>query len=191
MRRSLGLSGTEIAALRETAAQYLRALRKDHTNWTQEDALKEIGAPRTAYFIELAEEAGFPSTSHPCQVEADAVMDLACKGVWSPLVIAEETGIPEVRVNQLLVQCPPPYGAVPFGEAPYGSHRSGSDGKTWVPRKVTVTGQLSYRGHLYCLGKQYRGRLALVREESAKLVVNCRDRPRLELAVRQARKERS
>lgn len=184
MRRNKKLSKTELATLREAATRFLRALHREHADWTDEDALKAIGAPSTPFFLELAQDAGFPPRDLPSQVETDAVAALARQGVWSSLVIAEETRIPEIHVRRILSACAAPYGAAPFGTTPYGSHRESSDGKSWVPRKITVNGQLSYRGHLYTLGRPYRGRYALVREECAKLLVDCRCRPRLELAAR-------
>lgn len=178
------ISAVEIVALQEAATRLLRVLRKENADWTDADALKAIGAPSTHLFRELARSAGFPPRVPAFQAETDAVAALTLQGVWSSLVIAEETGIPESRVRQLLALCPPTYGSAPFGEVPYGSNRRSSDGKVWVPRKITVNGQLSYRGYLYTLGRPYRGRYAKVREECAKVIVVCQGRPCLELAPR-------
>lgn len=183
-RRDRSSLTAQNAALREAAARYFVVLRQEHPEWTREDALKAIGAPDTSLFHKFAREAGFQPRTFTQASESEIVSALVQQGVWSPRVITEESGISEVRVCQILSGCPAPYGIAPYGSAPYGNNRNISDGCSWVARKINVNGQLSYRGHLYCLGKDYRGRYALVKEEKSRLIVVCKDRPRIELAVR-------
>lgn len=178
------ISNADLRGLKQAALEHLRYLHSQHQDWLVEEALSAIKAPNTDLFKCLAAAAGFREPMHSNSGEFAAVMDLVRQGVWSSQVIAEEVRVPEDRVRQILTQCPIRYGTAPFGITPYGSSRNSSDGKSWVPRKISVNGQLSYRGHLYCLGKRYRGRHALVKEVATRLIVDCRDRPRLELAVR-------
>jgi hypothetical protein len=76
------------------------------------------------------------------------------------------------------------YGVAPYGKAPYGGNRRTSDGGQAVPRRVTVQGQLSYRGKLYTLGVAYRGRKCEVRERVDQLLVTFGDRRPLYLTKR-------
>lgn len=76
------------------------------------------------------------------------------------------------------------YGMSPFGAIPFGGYRKVSDGKMQVPRQVSPAGQLSYRGRLYTLGAQYRGRQAWILEFGNRLVVSIEGVPPLELSKR-------
>jgi len=80
------------------------------------------------------------------------------------------------QLHATLPQTDPGYGAVPFGTAPYGGTRRVSDGKSSVPRRVTINGQVSYRGRMYSIGRDYAARTCMVFERGTQLLMLFHDR---------------
>ena len=68
------------------------------------------------------------------------------------------------------------YGSAPFGKASYGGTRRTSDGKSSVPRRVTVNGQVCYRGQMYSIGRMYAGRTCQICERGDQLLLMFHDR---------------
>lgn len=158
----------------------LRYLRTQHPEWTDSDCATALTLPNDDVFRAQFHAACPPDTD---ALSVARVTALHQAGVWSTTVIAEESGVPEPLVRELLAQ-PMGYGCLPFGVTPFGARRAQSDGTRAVPRRVTLMGQLSYRGKLYTLGQPYRGRMAWILERTESLVVTFADRPTLHLAMR-------
>lgn len=140
--------------------------------------------PGSAFFFELAKEAGFRLRQESTPEELVAVAQACIRGARSEDLIAKETGLPSERITQILGSFAQGYGQAPFGIAPYGGSRRFSDGRSMVPRRITSVGQLSYRGHTYTLGAAYRNRIAMLVERGSRLTLTFADRPPLDLASR-------
>jgi hypothetical protein len=169
-------------ALRRIALCHMRHLRSTHPQWACEDLISALEMPRTALLLELAVSAGFTSRSCLSAEEVLAVTRTQGQGVCSHQVIALETGIPIERVRMILERQGAGYGGTPYGKTPYGRNRQYADGGAEVARRITVNGQMSYRGRMYNLGTAYRGRLAMVREDGRRLAVIIADQPPIFLA---------
>src|SRR5258708_8841808 len=151
-------------SLKRIALEHFKLLRIQQPRWHCEDLLLSLELSPTALLHELAGLAGFKSRAEPSVQEVCAVAGKWMHGVSSPEAIASETNLPVERVHQILDFAQSGYGTSRYGEAPYGGNRKYSDGKSSVPRRVTVKGQLTYRGHTYTLGTAYRGRTVLLQE---------------------------
>jgi hypothetical protein len=158
-------------ALQRLAADLFAQLHVQHPSWCLEEAVAHLKLPRTALLIELLSNAGFPPRREPTPAETLAVDSALLHGVWSERVIAAETGIDVHRVRTIVQMRRGGYGSTPYGKEAYGGNRQTSDGSKAVPRRVTVTGQMSYRGRVYTLGAVYRGRQARVLERGQQLLV--------------------
>lgn len=171
--------------LQRIAVLYFQSLNQQHPEWTVEDLAFELNMPTTTLLIRLARTSGFTSTHDPTVYEIDKIRMLIKKGVWSEQVLCSETGISPEKVQQCILLLRAAYGLSPYGQMPYGGrNRKVSDGKSQVSRRVTNSGQFSYRGHLYTLGSSYRGRIAKLHELGKELIVTFNDRPKLILACR-------
>ena len=162
-------------SLQRVAALHFAQLRHEHRDWHAEELFAALGLPQTALLLELAGKVGFQPRSAPTPMETLAVAKLCLKGIADPEIIAEQTGIAGLRVKAILEMRECGYGTSPYGKAPYGGNRKFSDGRSQVPRRITRQGQLSYRGHLYSLGRLYRCRQALVKETGRDIVVRFQD----------------
>ena len=59
----------------------------------------------------------------------------------------------------------------PYGLGGYGHCKVVAEGDAEVARRVSLTGQMTYRRQTYCLGRANRGRVAWVRERGGRLAV--------------------
>lgn len=171
-------------SLQRIAQAFFMQLRASHPEWSREDLFEVLSVAPTGLLCEMADRSGFRPKSDASGEEIAEVAARCLAGTWSDVVISQQTGIPLQRVRKVLSSLGVGYGSEPYGNRPYGSRRKRSDGRSLVERKVTVTGQMSYKGELYSLGKRYRGRVAKIREERDLLVVSFPDLPTLRLPCR-------
>ncbi len=171
-------------ALQRLSLAYLKELRHRHPEWKLDDPIAEFELPRTALFLDMAQKAGFVDAATPTAEQVCAVAGMVMRGMWSEATISSGLGIPIETVRAIFESHSKGYGTAPFGVSAYGGNRAFSNGKNGVSRRVTVAGQLSYRGKIYTLGAAYRGRNALVCEKGKQILVSFRDRSPLVLTRR-------
>ena len=94
----------------------------------------------------------------------------AAATIWSPQVIADELNLPLAEVEATLAETAG-YGTAPYGLGAYGRCKAVAEGDAEVIRRVSLTGQMTYRRQTYCLGRANRGRMAWVREVGSRLMV--------------------
>jgi hypothetical protein len=174
-------------ALRAIATSFFRNIRKEHPEWTTKVLLENLDLPHTALMLDLAATAGFCCGAEPTTDEICAILAQQMNGIHSAEAISCQTGIALQKVQRVLETRAGGYGKAPYGYAPYGSNRAVSNGKASVSRRITVKGQLSYRGNRYSLGALYRGRTVFVRERESDLLVTWSDRSPLHLTRYQSR----
>jgi len=172
-------------ALKGTVLRYFRELRAGHPDWFIETIYKELDLPKTALVKDLAAKAGFLEGRTPTPDEVCAVARLCIKGARTEQEIADNLGISIEKVQAVFEGYGLGYGVQPYGISPYGGNKSFSDGKKAVPRRVSMQGQLSYRGHMYTMGRPYRGRNVRVLEDGQQLHVAVNGGPTIRLARRQ------
>jgi hypothetical protein len=170
--------------LRKLALAYLCDLRRRHANWFLEDVLESLKGDNSPELAEMAVHAGFRPKTEPSAREVALVLPLLTKYPREESIISKESGLPEDRVRAVFLFCQAGQGD--YGVCVYGS-RKVSDGITDVQRRITATGQFSYRGKLYTIGVQYRGKIATLKEQGKGLVVTCKGMPQLKLTLREDR----
>jgi len=170
------LSQQDCDALIKTAYFYLGELRNANPNWTFEDLINWLHLPNSKVLREIFNQVGIRGASSGF-TKMNEMLTLRAKGVWCDEVIAEETGASIEYVKAVSGACVAGFGKSPFGIGNFGRNRGLSDGKSFVLRRVSKAGQLSYKGRLYTLGASYRGRIAMIRAEAMRLVVIFGDRP--------------
>ena len=171
-------------ALCSIALAHFNHLHSTHPGWHLEDLLQHLNLRPSKELAALAAQAGFKEGTEPTPDEVLRVARVCILGISSPQIIAKESGLPVERVQKILGLYSGGYGTSPYGKAPYGGNRKFSKDGNAVPRRVTVQGQLSYRGKKYTLGVAYRGRRCEVRERRGQLVLTFGDRRPLYLTRR-------
>lgn len=174
-------------ALQRIAREFFLQARKANPAWTVEDFFEAHSIPQTALMQELAKAVGFSTRTEPTQKEIALIQAMLAKGIVEEFSLAQETGIDVHRIRKAILLLQDSYGEGSFGVATYGGNRQVSDGRSSVPRKVTLNGQLYYRGHVYNLGTNYRGRIAMVCDQGKQIVAVFNDRPTLVLDSRHYR----
>jgi hypothetical protein len=162
-------------ALRHVTVKYFKELLQRNPNWHFDDLVAELDLPRTALFFDLAAEAGITVSAGPTPEQICIVASMVMRGGWSESSIASELGIPIDSVRTIFESFSKGYGNSPYGVSGYGGNRKFASGNTSVPRRVTIAGQLKYRGRTYTLGAAYRSRNARVQECGRQLLVTFND----------------
>lgn len=171
-------------ALQRIAREFFLQARNANPAWTVEDFFAAYSIPHTALMQGLAKGAGFSNRTEPTPEEIALIQAMLAKGIVEEFSLAQETGIDVLRIRKAVLQLQASYGESSFGVATYGGNRQVSDGRSSVPRRVTLNGQLYYRGHVYNLGTNYRGRIAMVCDQGRQIVAVFSDRPTLVLDSR-------
>jgi hypothetical protein len=182
MQNSRGKTGNSTRvnwnALQTIALQYLKDVCLKSPGQSSQDILKKLDLPPTQLFFDLARQAGF-SDNPPASPELTcAIAALFVRGIVSEQAIAKELSVSPELVLSVLESHKNMYGSAPYGAGSFGC-REYSNGNKIVPRQVTMSGQMSYRGENYTLGASYRGRRAMVREKGNHIFVAFVDRPSL------------
>jgi hypothetical protein len=178
------ISDGDWAIARRMIRNYFANLRLLYPSLTVSELLNELALPDLPWLRNFAVEAGFFQDSFVAEYDHSIVLSQFQRGVWSPIILSQETGIPLERVITIVTQAHE-YGVGAYGLTPYGhGNRDVSDGNIPVLRRVSVVGQMCYRGHSYSLGNLYRGRTASVMERGPEVIVSFGDRPTLHLAKR-------
>jgi hypothetical protein len=181
-----GAPGSLTRTQREAAAwEVLRLclpyVRQVHPDWTPERLLAESGIlpdPTIVALIRALDSAIDQPPSYP-DADHQRVIAAITVGIWSPRVIADETGISLDRVRSIIAHAG--YGLQPYGVGGYGRCRRPSIDGDAVRRRISSRGQMTYRRRTYSLGKLYRGRIAWIAERGQLLQVSVGDRPTVEL----------
>ena len=152
-----------------------------HPAWTTDDVLAFYQLAPTAFILELATRAGFRTNANGECNEMNIDSHPVPLGENIVEYIATATGLPLDFIQPQLGPIPSGFGEGEYGKTSYGYCRSYSDGGKPVQRKVTSKGQLSYRKHLYTLGKTYSGQIATIIEQGQILAVSFENSPPLTL----------
>jgi len=171
-------------ALKRISLLYFKELRTRKPTLSIDDVVTELNLPKSGLIFELLRDACFRDKEAVTAEQACAVASMCLRGVWSQTVISQETGISTQKVDGILRSLKGGYGQLPYGKCSYGGSRKTSTNNQPVSRRVTIAGQLSYRGKTYTLGASYRGRNATVRERGEQLLVTFSDRSPLYLSKR-------
>lgn len=171
-------------ALQRIALRYFKDLRRTRGDCTATDVIAEMNLPETALILELLAKAGLREKERPTPDEVCAVAGMCIRGIWSESTISKESKIPIETVSAIFESFALGHGQAPYGLAPYGGNRRVSKNNQPVPRRITIVGQLNYRGKTYTLGAAYGGRNAMVREQDEQLLVTFIDKSPLYLTRR-------
>ena len=153
-----------LKALKPYVLKVFSQKSKNISGLSAETFLKGEGLPTSGLFLALAIEAGFQAEgTHSIQSKKTDV-DLKCKAELKQPAIG--------------------YGQEPYGSSPYGRFRGTSNGKSSVKRRVTRTGQFSYRGQLYNLGRKSAGNIVVLVEQEDRLFINIPSRGLVNLALK-------
>ena len=112
-----------------------------------------------------------------------SVLKAVSDGIWSIYIIAEECQTDTAIVHRI-ISMNGGYGKQPYGRFAYGRCKVISKGGSSVQRRVSTTGQLTYRTKVYTLGKAFRGRTASVIDRGVTLEISFGDRQTLSLTNR-------
>lgn len=169
--------------LKRLTLRQLERVRTEHPEWSHERLFTEMGLPHTALLEDLAAEAGFRPEDAPSLEQANQIVALFARGIWALEVLAEETGLSVECITGVLDRHKLGYGIGPFGQEAFGGKRfrQRSRNGNAVLRKVTLMGQMTYGNRTYTLGREYRGRIASVREDGERLLADFPDRPSITL----------
>lgn len=161
--------------LQKLSLLFLKELHAKNPELRREDVLKMLALPNTSLMLDLLNSAGFTSKIEPSPGEILAVAATLMAGATSPEIVARETQVSLEIVNKVIAMKGAGYGTSAFGIGGYGNSREVSKGHALVRRRVTVNGQISYRGNIYSLGRVYGGRTVTLFERKKEIVVNLGD----------------
>jgi len=175
--RPLGLRADEIAR------RALRLLLKKTSIDTAAEALSLLGLPSTPASLAVLRSLGFTGDdyAHLDPALRQQIVTALESGVWSPQVIAHETGCTVEQVNEVLISTR----LLPYGSrSGRGRCRKVSARGREVLRRVSLSGQITYDGKRYCVGRGRSVRVARVREDGGELEVRFGDWESVRVAVR-------
>jgi hypothetical protein len=169
-------------------------IKQQHPSKSDEELLLLIGCPILPLYLELLSRGTFHSTNSETDIiNEQQILDVhtsILSGTWSIKIIAAETQLDRKTVQHILNHCTG-YGVQPYGASFDGRCKKVSKEGSPVQRRVSTTGQMTYRGHVYTLGKGFRGRVATIIDQGKTLCISFPNRPGITLINRSMQKQES